>query len=400
MEKLLHYAWKHKLYPLGTLATTDGRTVEVIDTGVYNRSHAGPDFFNAKIKVNGMEWVGNVEMHIKASDWYRHRHDSDKAYDNVILHVVCEDDMEVMTSSGRIPAQMILAIPDHLKADYEHLLFADKYPPCYECIPEIPRIKTHSWITALQTERLEQKTEAIMQRLEQNGKSWEKTYFQTLARNFGFGINGEAFEAWASYIDLTKAGHHRTELFQLEAMFIGQAGLLDRVDEKYSKEFAYLKHKFKLEQMDGSMWRYLRTRPQNFPHVRLCQLARMFHEQRTGLSQLIDCENVKAIGKLLGMKGAKLNLVVINTVIPILFAYGRTKGKENLCERSFSLLDEIAAEDNNIVRMWQECGLEVKTAGDSQALIQLKKEYCDRKECLRCRFGFEYFALKNKDKNK
>ena len=165
MEKLLHYAWKHRLYPLASLTTTDGRTVEVIDVGIYNRTHAGPDFFNAKVKVNGMEWVGNVEMHIKASDWYRHRHDSDKAYDNVILHVVCLDDMEVMTSSGRIPAQMVLDIPDYLKADYDHLLHTDKYPPCYERIPHLPPIKTHSWISALQIERLEQKTEAIMQPL-------------------------------------------------------------------------------------------------------------------------------------------------------------------------------------------------------------------------------------------
>ena len=394
MEKLLHYAWKHKMYPLGTLTTTDGRTVEVIDTGLYNRTDAGPDFFNAKVKVNGMEWVGNVEMHVKASDWYRHGHDSDKAYDNVILHVVCEDDMEVKTCSGRIPAQMLLAVPEWLKMDYGHLLYTDKYPPCYECIADIPRIKTHSWIAALQTERLEQKTKAILLRLEQNGKSWEKTYFQTLARNFGFGINGEAFETWATYIDLTKAGHHRAELFQLEAMFTGQAGLLDRMEERYSKEYAYLKHKFRLEQMDGSMWRYLRTRPQNFPHVRLLQLARMFHEQRTGLSQLLDCKDVKGIGTLLGIKGAKLNLIVINTVIPILFAYGRTKGKEEYCERSFSLLDEIKAEDNNIVRMWRECGLEVHTAGDSQALIQLKKEYCDKRECLRCRFGYEYLSMR------
>ena len=181
-------------------------------------------------------------------------------------------------------------------------------------------------------------------------------------------------------------------------MFIGQAGLLERMEERYSKEYSYLKHKFKLEQMDGSLWKYLRTRPQNFPHVRLLQLARMFNERRTGLSQLLDCKDVKSIGNLLGIKGAKLNLIVINTVIPILFAYGRAKGKEEYCERSFSLLDEIKAEDNNIVRMWRECGLEVHTAGDSQALIQLKKEYCDKRECLRCRFGYEYLSMRKNTK--
>ena len=205
----------------------------------------------------------------------------------------------------------------------------------------------------------------------------------------GFGVNNDALEAWAMRIDLNKAAHHRDDLFQIEALFIGQAGLLDRVDEKYSKEYSYLQKKFGLEPMNNVMWKYLRTRPQNFPHVRVMELARMYHEQRTGLSQMLECKDVKAVGKLLGVKGSKLNLIVINTVIPIMFAYGRENGKEVLCERAFDLFDEIKPEDNNIVRMWQECGLSVRNAGDSQALIQLKKEYCDKKECLRCRIGRE-----------
>ena len=393
MEILLHYIWRHRMYPLHRMTTNKGETVEVIDPGLHNRN-AGPDFFNAKIKVDGMLWVGNVEIHDKASDWFLHGHDKDEAYDNVILHVVGEDDMPVRSSRGETMRQMQMDVPEYVTTNYSRLLREDRFPPCHEVIGQLQKLTVHSWMSTLQTERLEQKTEAIIQRLELNARSWEKTYFQTLARNFGFGINGEAFETWASLVDLTKAGHHRNELFQLEAMFIGQAGLLDRVEERYAKEYAYLKHKFGLQEMDASLWRYLRTRPQNFPHVRLMQLAKMFHEQRTGLSRLLDCEDVKAVGKLLGMKGAKLSLVVINTVIPILFAYGRTKSKENLCDRSFCFLEEIDAEDNNIVRMWRECGLEVKTAGDSQALIQLKKEYCDKKECLRCRFGFEYLSLR------
>lgn len=389
MEKLLHYTWKHRLYPLGTLTTTDDRTVEVIDPGLHNKSDAGPDFFNAKIRVNGTEWVGNVEIHLKASDWFRHGHDKDAAYDNVILHVVENADMDVMTSSGRMPAQMVLKVPEKLKADYEHLLHQDKYPPCHERIPDIPKVKTHMFMSALQTERLERKTREIVKRMKDSCGSWEDAYFQTLARNFGFGVNNDALEAWAMRIDLNKAAHHRDDLFQIEALFIGQAGLLDRVDEKYSKEYSYLQKKFGLEPMNNVMWKYLRTRPQNFPHVRVMELARMYHEQRTGLSQMLECKDVKAVGKLLGVKGSKLNLIVINTVIPIMFAYGRENGKEVLCERAFDLFDEIKPEDNNIVRMWQECGLSVRNAGDSQALIQLKKEYCDKKECLRCRIGRE-----------
>ena len=225
MEKLLHYTWKHRLYPLGTLATTDDKTVEVIDPGLHNMKDAGPDFFNAKIRVNGTEWVGNVELHLKASDWFRHGHDRDSAYDNVILHVVTEADMEVTTSSGRVVPQMVLTIPERLKTDYEHLLHQDKYPPCYERIPDIPKVKTHMFMSALQTERLERKTREIVKRMKDSRGSWEDAYFQTLARNFGFGINSEAFETWAMTIDLNKAAHHRDDLFQIEALFIGQAGL-------------------------------------------------------------------------------------------------------------------------------------------------------------------------------
>lgn len=395
MEKLYHYAWRHRLFSLGDYFTTDNRVVEVIDPGLYNRGDAGPDFFNAKLRVNGTTWVGNVEIHEKASDWYRHGHDKDEAYDNVVLHVVANADMDVITNSGRMPAQMEISLPESLKEDYQHLLNSDKYPPCYKRIPDIPRIKIHSWMTALETERLEKKTTAIANRVKETRGSWEDAYFQTLARNFGFGINGDAFEVWARSIELNKVAHHRNNLFQIESMFIGQAGLIDKVDEKYAKEYAFLKHKFSLEPINGSMWKYLRMRPQNFPHVRILELATMYYEHRTGFSQLLDCKNVKDIGNLFGIKGAKLDLLVINTAIPMLFAYGRSTQRENLCERAFNLLEELKAEDNNIVRMWQECGLEVRSAGDSQALIQLKKEYCDKKECLRCRIGYEYF-LKNR----
>lgn len=394
IEKLLHYTWKHRLYPLRQLVTSDDRVVEVIDPGVYNRLDAGPDFSNAKIKVDGTVWAGNVEMHIKSSDWYRHHHDKDEAYNNVILHVVTVADMDVVTQSGRMPAQLMLPISPRLKDDYEHLLQSDKYPPCYKRIPEIPSLKIHSWLAALQVERLQRKTIDIEDRVERSHGSWEDAYFQTLARNFGFGINGEAFEVWARSLELSKLAHHRDDLFQIEAMFLGQASLLHKVDEKYAREYEYLKHKFGLEPMDGALWRYLRTRPQNFPHVRLLQLAKMYHEQRTGLSQLLACESVKDISKLFDIKGNKLALLIINTAVPIIFAYGKTKEKERFCEKAFNLLDELKAEDNHIVRMWEECGLCVRSAGDSQALIQLKNEYCDRKECLRCRIGFEYFKFK------
>lgn len=392
MEKLLHYTWRHKLLPLTTLRTTDGREVEVISPGLYNNSDAGPDFFNAKIKMDGMLWVGNVELHTKASDWYRHRHDKDPAYDNVILHVVEVADMDVETSQHKCLPTLVLPVPERLHRDYNVLLETEKYPPCYKIIPSLPSLKIHSWLSALQTERLEQKTKAIAERVKAMNGSWEDGYFATLARNYGFGINGDAFAVWAEAMPMRAVDHHRDNLFQVEAMFLGQAGLLGKVDERYSKEYDYLRHKFGLQPMDATLWRYLRTRPQNFPHTRLLQLARLYHERRTGLSELLACKDVKEIGKLYDMKGAKLVLMVINTAIPTIFAYGRSHAKELLCERAYDMLGSLKAEDNNIVRMWAECGLKVTDAGGSQALIQLKKEYCDRKNCLRCRFGYDFLS--------
>lgn len=380
------------MFPLGELQTTDGRLVEVIDVGLYNSTNAGPDFFNAKIKIDGMHWIGNVELHIKASDWYRHHHDVDAAYDNVVLHVVEIADMDVTTSQGRLLPTLVVPLSPMLKTDYAELINSERYPPCYKAIPQIPRLKIHSWMSALQTERLSQKTEAMVRRVKEMGGSWDDGYFATIARSFGFGINGDAFEAWVRQMPMNAVGHHRDDLFQIEAMFIGQANLLNKVEDRYRKEYTYLQKKFGMEPMNPLQWRYLRTRPQNFPHNRIMQLARMYHERRTGISELLECTDTKQIAKLYGIKGSTLELLIINAAVPTIFAYGRHHAKEYLCERAFDLLEQLKPENNNIVRMWQECGLEALNAGDSQALIQLKKEYCDKKECLRCRFGYEFLT--------
>ena len=191
MEQLLHYCWKHKMWPLSGLETTDGRHVEVIDPGLHNH-HAGPDFFNAKVKIAGTLWVGNVEIHDKSSQWYQHGHDKDQRYNNVVLHVVSQADRDVQTQKGYFVPQMLLTIPPSVQANYEELLKNDQYPPCYKIIPTLTRLTIHSWMAALQTERLEQKTVAILQRVKERDGSWEDAYFQTLARNYGFGISGPA----------------------------------------------------------------------------------------------------------------------------------------------------------------------------------------------------------------
>jgi hypothetical protein len=431
MEALLHYCWKHKLFPLEPLTTTDHLPVEVIDPGLHNR-HAGPDFFNAKIKVDGMLWVGNVEIHDKASDWYQHGHDSDAAYDNVVLHVCGVVDAIVRTHKGQVLPQVQLSVPKHVSDHYQELITIDRYPPCYKIIPDLTPLMIHSWMSALQTERLEQKTEAVRKRVALCDGSWEDAYFVTLARNYGFGVNGDAFEAWANSIPLHAVDHHRDNLFQVEAIFMGQAGLLDMemVPERYREEalsegyftrlrneYLYLAHKFGLKPIDGKLWKFLRMRPQNFPHIRISQLANLYCSRKAGLSQLVACETVEAMQDVLatnvspywethyvfGSESAKsgkhmsahsLRLLMINTAIPMLFAYGRHRGDDRLCDRAFTLLEQLGAEDNHIVRMWQECGLTVENAGDTQALIQLKKQYCDRKDCLHCRIGYEYMRKK------
>ncbi|MBP5339257.1 MAG: DUF2851 family protein [Prevotella sp.] len=427
MEQLLHYVWKHRLLPLGELQTTDGKTVEVIDPGLHNRN-AGPDFFNAKVKIGGTLWVGNVEIHQRSADWYAHGHDRDPRYNNVVLHVTGNADTDVLAEDGHWLPQMELEIPAYLTQNYEELLRADQYPPCYKVIPDLSPLVIHSWMAALQTERLEQKTEAIRHRAEQSGGSWEDAYFQTLARNYGFGINGDAFEQWAQRVPLSAVGKHRDNLFQVEALFMGQAGLLEpqsiplRYQDsaqqegyfpKLRNEYLYLSHKFSLQPMDYRLWRFLRLRPQNFPHIRLSQLATLYHSRQAGLSNLLECETVAALRKLFStqvtpywqthfvfgaeselntkqISAASKDLLIINTAIPILFAVGRHRQKEELCDRAFDLLEQLKAERNHIVEMWRACGLDVKNAGDSQALIQLKREYCDRKDCLRCRIGYEY----------
>ncbi len=427
MEALLHYVWKHKLFPLRQLRSQDGKSIEVIDPGLQNRN-TGPDFFNAKVKIGGTLWAGNVELHDKASDWFSHGHQNDTHYDNVILHVCSVLDAQAVNSKGEDLCQMQLDVPPNVLAHYTELLQEDMYPPCYRIIPSLSTLMVRSWMSALQVERLERKMKDVSERVERCDGSWETAYFVTLARNFGFGINGDVFEEWALHVPLQAVGHHRDNLFQIEAIFMGQAGLLDfdtipkhyradAIKEGYFKklqgEYTYLARKFSLKPIDANRWRFLRLRPQNFPHIRISQLANLYYQHKADLSQLLEVTSVEDAMKILStqvtpywethytfgstsvrneknLSPLSLNLLLINTVVPILFAYGRHKQDDRLCERAFSFLEQLKAENNNIVRMWMQCGLVVQNAGDSQALIQLKNAYCNRRECLRCRIGYEY----------
>lgn len=427
MEQLLHYVWKHRLFPLAQLRTTRGETIDVLDPGLHNRD-AGPDFFNAKVSIGGTVWVGNVELHLRASDWYRHGHHTDKAYNNVILHVVCQADREVVTENGITLPQLQLEIPDGLRKNYEQLLHVDRYPRCHRVIPGIDTFKVHSWMDTLLQERLLSRADRVSGYLRDSGGDWEKALFMALARNFGFALNAEAFVAWARLLPLEKIGKHRDDLFQIEAIFLGLAGMLepgarpeaeaDEYRQKLQREYRYQQRLFDLPPaLPLQQWRYLRLRPQNFPHIRLAQLAWIYSNERVTMAGLRDAiageEPMKALQNLLKaqtspywtehlmfgkpvprksltLSPATRRLLIINTVIPVLYAHTTAHGDAATAERLEEMLRQMPAEDNHILRLWQECGLDVGSAADGQALIHLKNEYCDRCDCLRCAFGYEY----------
>ena len=289
----------------------------------------------------------------------------------------------------------------------------------------MPLLKVHAWFSTLLAERLQQKAEAIRRRLERCGHNWEDACFVTLARNFGFGLNGDAFEAWALRLPLRAVDKHRDNLFQVEAFFFGMAGLLDgEQEEGYAcglrREFAYLQRKFSLpEPMSAGQWRFLRLRPGNFPHVRLAQLAYLYYQSEGLFSRVLEAETVDSLRKLfVGVRTSEfwtehfhfrkasprrvkslgagaVDLIVLNTVAPMLYAYGQYRSDERLCGRASRLLESLKAEDNSLIRRWARAGLPVRTAADSQALLQLQKEYCDKRDCLRCRFGYEYLKARS-----
>ena len=420
MELLLHFTWKHRLCPT-PLLTTDGEEVEIIEQGLHNYN-SGPDFLNARLKINDILWAGSVEVHDRASDWNRHGHDKDTAYDNTILHVVGQADAEIQTSNGRKVPQVVVPVPEVMAKNYAELQQAEHYPPCYRIIPELPELTKHAWLSSLTTERLQQKTERIRDYLRQTNGDWERAFFISLARNFGFGVNAEAFEAWAMTIEPSQIGKHRDNLLQVEAFFFGQAGLLDNISPEYAdddyvkllqREYAFLKNKFSLQPISPKRWKFLRMRPQNFPHIRLAQLARLYHEGKADFSHVINQSDAGTLREIFTvapsdywlthytfsapspknsktLRTATIDLLLINAVAPLLFAYGRDRMEENLCNRAFDLLEGIRAENNYITRAWAEVSIQAASAADSQALIQLKTAYCDRRDCLRCRFGAEY----------
>jgi len=413
-ESILHYVWQHKLFTSHDLLTSDGEQVEVIDVGKYN-TDAGPDFFNAKIRIGETLWAGNVEIHANSSDWVRHNHDADKSYDSVILHVVDRADVDVHRIDGtRIP-QLELVYPKQIETNYQQLLSEQKWIPCADKIGAVPDIFIQSWKNALLIERMEQKMKAIEFLLTESNQHWEEAFYITLARSFGFGMNSQAFEMLAKSLPLSALGKHKNQLFQLEAMLFGQAGLLteeatDEYTSKLKQEFDLLRTKFSLQPMDGSQWKLLRLRPDNFPHVRIAQFAALIHSSSKLFSKMVENPNIDYLRKIVACEPSvywhthylfahestphkkklgiqSINGILINAVVPFLFCYAYQKNEEDLKEKALQLLEQLPVEKNSIISGWQQLGIKCESAYDSQALLQLKKQYCDEKKCLRCRIG-------------
>ena len=416
MEKIFQYLWQHRLYGAHGLATNDGRQIRVIDPGLLN-SDAGPDFFNAKIEIDGRLWVGNVEIHVRASDWLRHKHHLDKAYDSVILHVVNKDDGPVFRTNGELIPQTVIECAPQFTEQLNHLLTSDANLPCAQFIPSLPKIAVTEMIERLAFERLHSKVERIKALHETYSGSWEDVCYVSLARNLGFGINNDAFERMARRTPLRMLHKHSDSLLQIEALLFGQAGLLNPLDhpdddyyQRLVKEYTFLANKFSLSPIDATSWKLFRIRPQNFPHRRIAMLAHYVHNGFELMTHILEAENYEQMRDLFNVRLSgywanhysfgngtensspalgrnSIDIILINTVAVLLYAHDEITGGCELGDRAVSLLEQIKPENNSIVATFTRAGIECRNALASQALIQLRRQYCEAKKCLYCKIG-------------
>ena len=412
----MQYVWKHRLWRSEDMVTNTGKKVRVVDPGLLN-TDAGPDFFNAKIEIDGHMWVGNVEMHYRATDWKRHHHDSDKAYDSVILHVVAKDDAPVRRTNGELIPQLVLEVSPQFNADYASLVGATIEVPCATKIKQVPHLTIVEWVEGLAFERLHGKVERIHQLLDSFNGSWEDVCYVTLARNFGFGINNDAFERLARRTPLRLLGKHSDSVLQIEALLFGQAGMLDAqkpgMDSYYNQlctEYAFLSNKFQLIPMEKESWKLFRIRPQNFPYRRIAMLAQFIEGGFRMMNRILEAEGEKEMRALFEMElsgywtkhytfgkpneratatlsRSSIDIILINTVAPLLYAYGELTGNYEMTDKAIKLLEDLRAESNSIVSHFVAYGIDCPDALTSQALVQLKREYCDARKCIYCKIG-------------
>ena len=408
-EIVLHYIWEHCLWAGFEQRTTDGRSVEILSVGEHNRD-AGPDYSHARVRIDSKEWVGNIELHVCATDWVKHRHHLDKAYDSVILHVVRTADKPVYNSRGEIVPQCALQYPsdqDYLSRLFESAQQMDSAfmrIGCAEQLVRDPAMLSEGWRRTLLRKRLECKRASIERLLEITKGSWEHALYISLARNFGFHTNSLPFEQLAINTPLSYLQKHRNNLFQLTALLMGQAGGLEpnsfcHADdqEALAKEYAFLRTKFGLSPMDGSIWKHARLRPQNSPELRIRQFAQLLYQSESLLSKILDKQDLNELEKLFVVDKigkASIDILLINTVIPYKYAYARYRNHAQQAEEALALMERIAPENNNIIRQWRILGQEVKNAADSQALLHLYQNYCQHHECINCEVGYQIFQDK------
>jgi hypothetical protein len=418
-EEFLHYLWKYSLYDQERLFDNDNNKITVLNPGEYNRD-AGPDFFNARISIAGTVWAGNVEIHTRSSHFDLHGHQTDPAFDNVILHIVAENDARVFNSKGEEILTSVISFDPSYYEKYITLVNNPYVIACQDDIKSLDFIPVHHWLNSLVVERLQSKAESILNIFSVTGNDWDETFYRVLTRYFGFRVNTEPFEMLAVALPFRIIRKHTDNIFQIEALLFGTAGLLETglfkealSDEYYRsliKEYAILSAKYSLQPLHGWIWKFSRLRPSNFPTVRLSQLASILAVSGGLFSRVLEANEIREIEKLFEVSascywddhfvfGKKSRLftkhtgsqavaiLLINAVIPLLFVYGQSRDSRDITMKSIDFLEKIEPENNIIITEWGRAGIIPESAFYSQALLQLRNEYCRKRKCLNCRIG-------------
>jgi len=414
-EAFLHLIWKLKKFDLSQLQTTDGQALSVLNFGTHNHN-SGPDFLNGSIKYKDNIWHGHIELHVKSTAWNQHKHQDDKAYNSVILHVVYEDDGPIKTYNGNTIPTLVLKgrIAKSSFRKYEMLTNSLDKIPCTNHMHKVDWDLQSFFLQRVLVERLEQKCERILERLKDSNNDWENVLYGLLSKYMGLKVNGAAFEQLVHLTpySLLKKVHSDQEL--TEALLLGQAGLLMNQKDTYiialKKEYEHLRHKFSLTPMSGVEWKFSRLRPANFPTIRIAQLASLYHRTPRLFSSIVMLPTISHIYELLDTMASSYwnthyvpgkasafsikkigkttkDLLIINVIVPLLFTYGKKTDNEILKEKALHLLEELKAEDNSIIRLWKSLGKSATSAYESQALLQLKTVHCDNFNCLNCQIG-------------
>lgn len=418
LEIVLHYIWQQRLWAHLPQSTTDGQAVEVLHVGEHNRD-AGPDFSHAHIRIGQQEWVGNIEMHIRASDWRRHRHHTDPAYNNVILHVVCEADEQAYNARGEALTQCVLRFDndrDYLASLFEHAMQMDNAYhtiPCHNILLKQPALLTDGWRNTLLRQRMDCREASVRKLLPIVKYDWNEAFYISLAHNFGFHTNSLPFESIALSIPRIYLLKHANSLFQVTAMLLGQSGLLTEqsavTDEEKAllAEYRFLRHKFSLQPIDGSLWKKARLRPQNAPEVRIRQFAQLICSTEGLLSKVYEARTIEQMRALLDypprelsmgplqapprLGQASIDILIINTFLPYRYTFAGEMQNTRKKEESLAIMQAIPAEDNQIIRQWRLLGQTVRSAADTQALLHLYQNFCQNERCIHCEVATQAF---------